>query len=66
MFTIGGIFLGIVQIHRQVFYYGQNTLDARITLMIWYSRITSLACNLKDGDLLKKNRDKPDLKSREK
>lgn len=49
-FVIGGLLLSAVQLHKQIYYYGVNGLDVPMTLMMAYTKLCSLACNIKDGE----------------
>ena len=69
IFTVSGIGLALSQAHKYVYNYGVNGLDVPMNLMFNYCRVTSLACNLKDGAAMvkaEKSGGEPDLKSREK
>ena len=68
IFLLAGALLAGFQMHKQVYYFGRNGLDINMCLMGAYCKLTTLACNLKDGDEVKRARnkkEKPDLKSRE-
>ena len=67
-FLIGGLLLSSAQLHKQIYYFGLNGLDLAMTLMFGYSRVTSLACCLRDGETVKiarQEKKEPDLKRRE-
>jgi D-alanyl-lipoteichoic acid acyltransferase DltB (MBOAT superfamily) len=58
VFVVAGVGLCGAQLHRMIWDYGQNSLDLAICLMYNYCRITSLACCIKDGTMVKRARDK--------
>ena len=69
IFIVSGIGLALAQAHRQYYYYGWNGLDVPMNLMFNFSRLTSLACCIRDGDKIvqaKKVGKEAELKPREK
>ena len=69
IFFVSGIGLALAQAHRQIYYYGWNGLDVPMNLMFNFSRLTSLACCIRDGEKMaqaKKEGKEADLKPREK
>ena len=69
IFFVSGIGLALAQAHRQIYYYGWNGLDVPMNLMFNFSRVTSLACCIRDGEKIavaKKEGKEADLKPREK
>ena len=69
IFFVSGLCLALAQAHRQYYYYGFNGLDVPMNLMFNFSRLTSLACCIRDGDKIaqaKKADKEADLKPREK
>ena len=69
VFVVSGLGLALAQAHRQIYFYGYNGLDVPMNLMFNFSRVTSLACCIRDGDIIKKSKAKDkevDLRPREK
>lgn len=56
VFILAGLGLFGSQLHRQIWEYGQNNLDLCVCTMYNYCRVTSLACCIKDGMLIKEAR----------
>ena len=54
VFAVSGLGLALAQAHRQIYFYGFNGLDVPMNLMFNFSRVTSLACCIRDGDLIKR------------
>ena len=53
VFVVSGLGLALAQAHRQIYFYGYNGLDVPMNLMFNFSRVTSLACCIRDGDIIK-------------
>ena len=69
VFVVSGLGLALGQAHRQIYFFGFNGLDVPMNLMFNFSRVTSLACCIRDGDIIKESKaiDKEaDLRPREK
>jgi len=52
VFIFTSIILSSAQLHKMLYYYGRNDLDLAMTLMMMYTRLTSVSINYKDGYLM--------------
>jgi len=56
VFAIAGLGLFGAQWHKMIYDYGRNGLNLPITMMFNYCRISSLACCIKDGSVIREAR----------